>query len=87
MLWEMAIERKKRRKWSLPAGVDGEMGDMREREREVKMDDFSCVRKLKISHVTSQLSTKSALHSNVSCSDFTFQEFFLHLPLFFKHFN
>ena len=34
MLWEMAIERKKRRKWSLPAGVDGEMGDMRERERE-----------------------------------------------------
>ena len=33
MLWEMAIERKKRRKWSLPAGVDGEMGDMRERER------------------------------------------------------
>ena len=56
MLWEMAIERKKRRKWSLPAGVDGEMGDMR--EREVKMDDFSCVRKLKISHVTSQLSTK-----------------------------
>ena len=34
MLWEMAIERKKRRKWLLPVGVDGEMGDMRERERE-----------------------------------------------------